>query len=117
MIVERVFNTGTGALLHHLFNQFGGVTHTALLLGENRGTLYSWKTREKVPLHRAYKIANILEVPVWGLNYSEFLGMELAEKIPTWKSVVNSYGFSRDQVKDILSYPEPEASSRYVHSI
>lgn len=104
-IAPPEFEDGQTALLWFIIEQKGGPSTVAESVGLQPHLIYNWRKRGKIPLLYAVRIAKKLQVPAWGLCYTD-LCFHLG-KDESWRKVVNSYDLPKAVVTNILALEEP----------
>lgn len=99
--------TAQKLVLGALWRRFGGPSKVGRRLDVTKQILVQWHIRGRVPLRRVGKIARVLKVNPWALNYAEMLQFH-DNKGPAWDEVVLSLNFSKELTRKILSLPGPE---------
>jgi hypothetical protein len=85
-----------------VWRRYGGPAMISKLTGISPQTLVNWRFRGKIPVTRVKEVADALNVPVWGFNYNDL--SRIYDKVPDWKTVVNSYNLDPAAVRYILSF-------------
>jgi len=98
--------TGQQALLNLIWKSHGGVGRVATILGRPPQCAVNWRNRGKVPLIDCKEVAKTLDIPIWGLNYTEL--KKVFDYVPPWKAVVDLYNLSPGTVKYVLSLEAPK---------
>lgn len=100
-------NEAQKALLFAIWKSKGGVGAVANLLDVNIQAPVNWRNRGGVPLLLCLRIAEKLQIPVWGLNYKELTKFYGKSKAPEWSLVVKSYKLEEAEIAHILSLTPP----------
>jgi hypothetical protein len=100
---KRVATNAHQLMLVALFSKLGGITDVADLLGVERQVVHYWVKQGAVPLRRVGKVAKILKVSPWALNYKGLVEIHTPEKSPSWQEVVDSLKISTGTVKSIMA--------------
>lgn len=108
---KKKIKRGDQALLAALWDKYGGPTEVSKKISAFAHEEIScqapvnWRIRGKVP-HRYVKIvADALGISPLGLNYSTLAN--LTKDIPSWETVVKSYGLSKGITEMILFLKPP----------
>ncbi len=84
---HKKYNLKADALLiGAIWTQLGGVKAVSEKLNIPYQSVINFRIRGRIPLTQVFNIANILEIPAWGLNYKQLRTMY--PDVPEWKQVV-----------------------------
>ena len=109
---KKKIKYGDQALLHAIWEAHGGPGEVANILSKylhedvNCQAPVNWRLRGKVPHKLVKAVAEALDISPLGLNYGTLYN--LSEDIPSWESVVKSYGLSKGIVDMIIMLKPPD---------
>ena len=100
------------ALLDAIWHEQGGNVRVARKLGVHIQTPINWRNRGGVPLALCPRVAAVLGVYVWGLNYKDMVKFyegdpKRVKEIPSWITVIKAYGLRPEVVRYIHSLESP----------
>lgn len=90
-----------------LWKRFGGPSAVAQKLGVPWYQPGNWNREGQVPVKFLDRVAEVLKLPVWGLNYKAAKIMLYKEEIPSWENVVKMYNLDTEIETQIIELGEP----------
>lgn len=102
----RKLTKGTQRLFEMLWENHGGISAAARLLGMPPQKLLNWRLQGKVPLNSLGLVAEKLNVNRYALNFKGMQG--LAGKNGSWKEVVHETFKNKQQREYVLKGEPPE---------
>lgn len=97
---------GQKLLLDAIWRKLGGPAAVAKKLGVHAQAPINWRNRGGVPLVDCMRVASLLGIPEYGLNYSELYKFYRTE-IVSWEEAVKQYQLDKLTENKILSFRTP----------
>lgn len=103
---KKKLKSSQALLIDVIIENCGGPAVLAEALRIHPQIPINWRVSGKVPLKMVKRVANMLAIPVWALNYTDLSG--IFELTDTWKDIVKQCGFDPADTRRILEGAPPK---------
>jgi len=101
----KIPTDAASCILYYYFKSIGGMSRFAEISGYTKQNIFNWRRLGKIPILKAVKLAETLNIDPYILNYRDY-GMVVG-KYPNWRKFVVSLGFPKSITEDILRLEPP----------